>query len=86
MKVINSNYYWRIKNNFTGICYSINCFVFFKNGQVHREDGAAKIYKSLNIYWYYKDRRFGINSLFTNKTWKQRINKIKREEKLKLFK
>ena len=87
MKVISVKYYWDLEcSYFTGIFYSIDCFVFYKNGLVHKEDGPAKIYKSSNKYWYYKGDKYGTNSKFTNKIWKYKINKLKREEKLKLFK
>ena len=87
MKVISVKYYLNLdSSSFTGIYYSIDCFVFYKNVKIHKEDSPAKIYKSSNKYWYYKGIRYGTNSKFTNKIWKYKINKLKREEKLKLFK
>ena len=58
---------------------------WFLNGLSHRESGAAIIYKNANIYWLYKDKIYGEDHHFTNESWMQYIQQLKRKESLKIF-
>ena len=100
-----------IPKDFTGICrvdaYKRICY--YKNGKLHREDGAAIIYDDGTKYWmlnglqhresgsayedfkyhkkwWYKGNLYGYDYDFTNISWIEHIQKLKREEEFKIFK
>lgn len=86
MKVLIGN----IKNkNSTGIFISgaYKTIRFYKDGQLHREDGPAAIYHTCSYKdWFYKDKYYGENNQFTTKSWKRKVKKIKHLENLNIFK
>ena len=55
------------------------------NGLQHREDGPAAQFADGKIIWYYKDEVYGYNNEFTVKSWKEKVENLKREESLKIF-
>ena len=55
------------------------------NGLKHREDGPAVEYKDGGKYWFYKGKNYGYDDDFTNETWKEKVENLKREEQLKIF-
>ena len=59
---------------------------WYINGLSHREDGASFEGEDGRRFWCYKDKRYGYDNDFTIETWKEKIEEIKREEKLKIFK
>lgn len=60
---------------------------FYKNGRLHREDGPAVLYYG-GMYkdWFYKDKYYGENNIYTNKSWKQKTKELKYLESLNIFK
>ena len=58
---------------------------WFINGLNHRENGPAVEYKDGGKYWFYKGKNYGYDNDFTNKTWKEKVLELKREERLKIF-
>jgi hypothetical protein len=65
--------------------YSNGTKIWYINGIFHREDGPACEYENGNKQWWYKDKNYGINNDFTNKTWIEKVEELKREEELKIF-
>ena len=59
---------------------------YIKNGCYHRIGGPAIEYPYGSKSWYYKDKLYGLDDDFTNKTWKEKIIELKREEELEIFK
>ena len=87
MKVIIINHS-SIPENFTGILKIIseNESVFFKNGKIHNEHGAAAIHADGRKLWWFKSRCYGTSTeSFTNESWKKFVKKLKQEEKFKIF-
>ena len=76
-----------IPRNFTGICKTLidESIRYYKNGMEHREDGPATEYKDCYKSWDFKNKCFGYNNDFTNKTWKKKVKHLKRQEKLSIF-
>ena len=62
-----------------------NLISFYKNGNLHKKDGCARIYTDRFVDWYYKGKYYGGDNEFTNKSWKKKVKQLKREEKLKIF-
>lgn len=85
MKVIIITDYQNVHPYFTSICKSLVYILFYKNGKYHRDDGAALIYKDGNKFWFYEGKYKGINNAFTNKSWKIKVEKLKRKELLQIF-
>ena len=57
------------------------------NGLEHREDGPAVEYSDGIKQWWYKDICYGHNyDDFTIESWKEKVEQLKREEELKIFK
>ena len=56
------------------------------NGYEHREDGPAVEFASGDKRWHYKNKRYGYDNDFTIKTWIEKVEYLKREEGLKIFK
>jgi hypothetical protein len=85
MKVISLSL---IRNkNFTGIIIENYCgdICFYKNGKIHNENGPAIFYKGNIKAWCYDGWQYGFDNEFTNKTWKEKVEYLKREEELKIF-
>ena len=59
---------------------------WYINGLVHREDGPATEHSNGFKNWRYKNRSYGKNEDFINETWIEKIEYLKREEELKIFK
>lgn len=91
MKVIKLKYvsgYYTLYNFHPDITIIIidgcNDIVYYNNSEYHNENGPAIIHCGYNSWaYYYKCKYYGDDYEFTKKSWK---NKIKREEKLKMFK
>ena len=81
-------YHFYLPNNFTGICKITddNTIRYYKNGLRHREDGPAIEFSDDNKDWCYKDKCYGNDNNFTNETWIEFVENLKREEELKIFK
>ena len=85
MKIFNQ--YLDVPENFTGICKFYDESVrHFKERYYHREDGPAIEFKSGDKYWYYKNKMYGINNDFTNESWIEFAENLKRQEELQIFK
>lgn len=81
--------YKDIPKDFTGVCQTIGnnkVIRYFLNGLCHREDGHATEYDSGKKHWFYKGKYYGCNDEFTEETWKEKVEQLKREEELKIFK
>ena len=76
----------RHNENGPAIIYKSGTKYWYINNMRHREDGAAVEYANGSKDWYYKDRYYGVNNDFTNETWIEFIENLKREEELKIFK
>ena len=76
-----------ISHDFNGIYKSTggNITFYLKNGKRHREDGPACISFHTMISWYYNGVWHGENEDFTNETWIEFVENLKREEELKIF-
>ena len=91
MKVIKSKYilhisYYNYKINIIVISSIYDSvFSFYKNGQLHREDGPAIRHTNKNKAFYFNDEYFGVNN-FTNKQWKKFVKALKHKEKMEIFK
>lgn len=74
-------------NNFTGKCKIThpNVIRYYKNGLIHRENGAAE-YSSGHKLWYYKNKCYGANNDFTKNSWKEKVKELKYLESLEIFK
>lgn len=66
--------------------------IWYINGLRHREDGPAEEYINGSKGWYYKGEYCGAGSeycgagnKFTNETWKEKVEYLKREEELQIF-
>ena len=59
---------------------------YYINGKLHRENGPAIDCKSGYKEWFYKNRYYGKNNSFTNKTWKKKVKELKYLESLEIFK
>lgn len=59
---------------------------WYIDGFKHREDGPAAEYSNVQKDWYYKNKRYGVNFQFTVKSWKEKVEQLKREEELEIFK
>lgn len=87
----NENIYF-VKN----LCFHHKNYPFFtcqtfsyyskNNGGLHNEKGPAFVFKNGDKDWYYNGQKYGINNDFTNKTWKKKVQELKREESFKIFK
>lgn len=85
MKIFDNIYV--VPNNFTGICklrsdYSIH---YINCDKHHREDGPAIEFPNKQKQWWYNGFLYGRNNEFTNKTWIEFVENLKREEELKIF-
>jgi hypothetical protein len=67
------------------LCYD-ESIRYYQNGLIHRNDGPAVISENGDKYWFYKNTYYGVNDEFTNETWKEKVQYLKREEELKIFK
>lgn len=92
MKVIFSDYNSNDDHfhcNFTGIIIdSIGDVCFYKNGYVHNTNGPAKFIREFNnlyVCYLYKNEYYGCDRDYTTKTWKQKVKKLKRRDKLNIF-
>lgn len=76
-----------IPNKFTGICKITGCgnIYHMKDGGNHNENGPAIEYANGSKAWFYKCECYGLGNSFTIKTWKQKVEELKREEGLKIF-
>ena len=73
------------KNGPAIICndeYKVWCI----NGLYHREDGPAVEYANGVKQWRYKDEFYGENNYFTIESWKEKVEELKHEEELEIFK
>ena len=86
MKQFNS--YSDVPKDFTGACKLLidDAVRYFKNGKRHREDGPAVEHEDLRKSWYYKGKCYGIDFDFINESWKEKVEYLKREEELEIFK
>ena len=55
------------------------------NGLQHRESGPSDEYTNGDKFWFYKDKLYGTDDDFTNTTWINKVQELKREEQLKIF-
>lgn len=55
------------------------------DGQLHREDGPSAEFADGDKEWHYKNKIYGKNNDFTNKTWVKKVKELKRQEKLSIF-
>ena len=58
---------------------------WFINGLQHREDGPSAEHADGGKRWYYQGEFYGLDDAFTNKTWKEKVKKLKREKELRIF-
>lgn len=56
------------------------------NGLEHREDGPALMFENGDKFWVFKNKFYGKNDHFTNETWIEFVENLKREEELEIFK
>lgn len=56
------------------------------NGKFHREDGPALEWTNGEKEWYYKGKCYGYDNDFNIESWKEKVEKLNREEELKIFK
>jgi hypothetical protein len=77
-----------VSDDFTGVCkvLTLNQIRHYQNGELHREDGPAIEYADGSESWFYKEKCYGFNDDFTIETWKEKVEKLKRKEELKIFK
>lgn len=59
--------------------------IWYVNGLCHREDGPAEEYINGSKGWYYKGEYYWSGNKFTNETWKEKVEQLKREEELQIF-
>lgn len=59
--------------------------IWYINGLEHREDGPSTEYADGGKTWFYKGVYYGSNVEFTNESWKEKIEQLKREEELQIF-
>jgi hypothetical protein len=82
-------FYFRdyVPRNFTGVCklFYDKSICYYKNGELHREDGPSVKYPGRIKDWCYKGKCYGINNDFTIESWKEKVEELKREEELKIF-
>ena len=85
MKIFDDIY--QVPKHFTGVCNIIkyNSIRHYKNGCLHREDGPAIKHENGGKSWFYKSKNYGSDNAFTNKTWKEKVKELKREDELKIF-
>ena len=83
----NFKYYTDVPNDFTGICQILYMdeIIYYENGKIHNENGPALLASGNQKFWHYKDKRYGENNDFTNETWIEKVQELKREEELKIF-
>lgn len=91
-KAINSGAIYHMKDgkfhneNGPAIIRSTGAKKWCINNLLHREDGPAIEYSSGAKEWHYKDKCCGENNDFTIEAWKEKVQELKREEELKIFK
>lgn len=83
----NIMYFNYISDNFTGIAIdNYNIISFYKNGVLHNKYCKAVICGKHTGEWWYEDIFCGSNKLYNNKSWKIKVKKLERKQKLKVFK
>ena len=58
---------------------------WYINDEHHREDGPAVEYINGRKSWWFKDIIYGYDNDFTIETWKEKVEELKREDKLSIF-
>ena len=78
----------QVPHNFTGLCKVLDdhSIRYYTKGKLHRVNSWALIDFAGNKHFFYKGKRYGDSNHFTNETWLLKINELKREEKLRIFK
>lgn len=84
--MIEFDFYEDIPDDFTGVCKTIANNIFhMKDGKSHNEIGPAIIWSKSNYNWCYKGMCYYGNPEFTNESWKEFVEELKRKEELKIF-
>lgn len=85
MKIFENIY--QVPNNFTGSCKlkSNHSIHYFHCEKHHREDGPAVVFANKQKQWWYDGLLYGSDNEFTNKTWIEFVENLKRKEELKIF-
>lgn len=85
--IVSKTFFININNLHLCIVYYLmdKTISFINNSEFHRKDGPA-IVSPIMILWYYKGKFYGGDDVFTNYSWKKKVKKLKREEKLRIFK
>ena len=76
-----------IPKDFTGICKILFdlSICYFKDGNLHREDGPAIEYADGFKNWFYKGECIESENDFTIQSWKEKVKELKRKERLNIF-
>lgn len=74
------------KSSFTGVVISDKSYIiFYKNGCIHNPSFAATIgLHFLYKEWWYNNSRYYKN--YSNKSWVKQVKKLRRHQKLSIFK
>lgn len=85
--MIEFDYYEDIPTYFTGVCKTIKTGNIFhmKDGKFHNEHGPVIIWSKGNYNWSYKGKCYYNEPKFTNESWKEFVEELKRKEELKIF-